>query len=292
MKTKLFWLFLSCSFQFYPVSTLICDEYEFENAGRCCRKCAPGQKMESECTETTNTQCRACGDGEFQSAWNQEKGCHLHSYCDNNAFLFEKIKGTTTTDAVCECVTGRHCSTRECGTCVENTPCGLGHGVMQKATPYSDTMCAPCPPSTFSNISSSTESCNSFTSCEAQGLVVKKDGTAHSDVLCGPTEPRSHEAVIIPIILIVLVMIAVFSAFILYKKGYLKCLKKMQERKVNLHEEEAGQGQAILQIPVETEQEDPEMDAHQAPVQETLSGQQPVLQEEGKDSRMPLQEVE
>ncbi|XP_030069007.1 tumor necrosis factor receptor superfamily member 5 [Microcaecilia unicolor] len=274
----LFCLLFSGSLQFYPVFSLTCDTMEYENAGRCCKKCSPGYKIDSDCTDTTETQCKACSNGEYQATWNQEKACHLHRYCDNNAGLIVKTQGTDVIDTMCECVTGRHCSSEECATCVKDTPCGLGFGVVQRATQSSDTKCEACPPGAFSNISSSVEPCSNFTRCENLGMVMKKHGTNVSDVIC---ETRLHPGIIAAVIVVSALAV---TAVLLIILRYRSCVKK----KIQFRDPPA---EKKVMIPVEAGLDEFEL-PHQAPVQETLSGQQPVVQEEGKDSRMPQQEIE
>nr|XP_033770187.1 tumor necrosis factor receptor superfamily member 5 isoform X2 [Geotrypetes seraphini] len=251
---------------------------QYQNNGRCCDKCPPGSKVESDCTESTATQCTACNNGEYQATWNQEKACHVHHYCDHNAGLIVKTKGSSTADAVCDCEAGRHCSSEECATCVKNTPCAPGYGVIQEATQSSDTKCQPCPTGTFSDISSSVKPCHNFTRCENLGMVEKESGTSSSDVIC---ETRKHIAIIVSAIVISgLVLVALLIIILRYRSW----VKKKMQLQFPPHEQKA-------MMPEEIGPEEFEL-PHPAPVQETLSGQQPVVQEEGKDSRMPLQEIE
>lgn len=42
----------------------------------------PGQKLVSDCTAVTDTECVPCSEGEFMGTWSSERHCHPHRYCD------------------------------------------------------------------------------------------------------------------------------------------------------------------------------------------------------------------
>ncbi|KAM9296701.1 tumor necrosis factor receptor superfamily member 5 [Gastrophryne carolinensis] len=136
-----------------------CNSQQYENHGRCCSLCRPGQRLNKECAESSDTECLKCDDGYYQNTWNRETSCLPHSDC-NEELGFEKIsEGNIENNVDCECQKGRHCSSEACETCVQNTACGPGQGVFRSANRSLDTICAPCPEGTFSNVTSDTEPC-------------------------------------------------------------------------------------------------------------------------------------
>ncbi|KAF4023713.1 hypothetical protein G4228_015228 [Cervus hanglu yarkandensis] len=141
------------------------------------------------------------------------------------------------------------------------------------ATGVSDTICEPCPAGFFSNVSSAFEKCHRWTSCERKGLVEQHAGTNKTDVVCG-FQSRMRTLVVIPITMGVLFAVLLVSACISESPG----------------------GEALhpgRQDPVETiDPEDLTGPQPPPPVQETLCWCQPVTQEDGKESRISVQERE
>ncbi|CAO2577716.1 Tumor necrosis factor receptor superfamily member 5, partial [Lemmus lemmus] len=189
--------------------------------------------------------------------------------CSDEGLQVEK-EGTSDTDTVCACKEGQHCTSKECLRCVSHTSCGPGFGVKQMATGTADTVCEHCPAGFFSSVSSTSEKCRPWTSCEAEKMTVIQEGTNQTDVVCG-LQPRMRALLVIPIVMAVLITIFVVMSF---------CISECSggERKGDL-----GQ-----QGPVETDYYPGHNTA--APVQETLHGCQPVAQEDGKESRISVQE--
>ncbi|XP_063139113.1 tumor necrosis factor receptor superfamily member 5 isoform X8 [Rattus norvegicus] len=142
------------------------------------------------------------------------------------------------------------------------------------ATETTDTVCQPCPVGFFSNGSSLFEKCHPWTSCEDQKLMVLREGTSQTDTLCG-FQPRMRALLVIPVVMVIL--ITIFVVFLYIKK----VVKKPKDNEV-LPPEARGQD------PVEIEDYPGHNTA--APVQETLHGCQPVAQEDGKESRISVQE--
>ncbi|XP_009891814.1 PREDICTED: tumor necrosis factor receptor superfamily member 5 [Charadrius vociferus] len=170
-----------------PGNAITCFDKQYEHKGRCCNRCQPGEKLVSECSGTENSVCTRCESGHYQQSWTKERHCAPHDICEDNAGLIVKTQGNATHNTVCQCRAGMHCSDSSCQTCVENQPCQRGFGfVAAKAVDRMSSPCEPCAEGTFSNISSKTEPCHPWTSCEEKGLVVKAKGTNTSDVICDP----------------------------------------------------------------------------------------------------------
>ncbi|NXU18479.1 TNR5 factor, partial [Pardalotus punctatus] len=257
-----------------PGDALTCIDKQYVYKGRCCNRCQPGEKLVSECNKTEDSVCTPCESGHYQPSWTKEKHCAPHDICEDNAGLIVKMQGNATHNTVCQCRDGTHCSDTSCQTCVDNQPCQLGSGfVAAKAVDRMSSPCEPCVEGTFSNVSSKTEPCHPWTSCEEKGLVVKVKGTNSSDVICESSR-RSSPSVLIPI----------SAAVVTCLMGV--CIYCLVHRGEGLKAWEAGE-------PGENPdtQQPMEQDENVLPVQETLLRGQPVAQEDGKESRISEQEV-
>ncbi|XP_055401138.1 tumor necrosis factor receptor superfamily member 5 isoform X1 [Bubalus kerabau] len=276
----LFWGFFLTAV--HPEPATACGEKQYPLNSLCCDLCPPGQKLVNDCTEVSKTECQSCGKGEFLSTWNREKYCHEHRYCNPNLGLRIQSEGTLNTDTTCVCVEGQHCTSHTCERCTPHSLCLPGFGVKQIATGVLDTICEPCPVGFFSNVSSAFEKCHRWTSCERKGLVEQHVGTNKTDVVCG-FQSRMRTLVVIPITMGVLFAVLLVSACISESPGNI--IKKQQAKALHPTAERQG--------PVETiDPEDFPGPHPPPPVQETLCWCQPVAQEDGKESRISVQERE
>ncbi|XP_015334510.1 tumor necrosis factor receptor superfamily member 5 isoform X1 [Marmota monax] len=264
----------------YPEPPTECRENQYLLNNQCCNKCPPGEKLVNDCAQLTETQCLPCSKGEFSDTWNRDRRCHEHRYCDPNLGLRVEREGSTETDTLCACEQGRHCTSGTCESCALHTSCGPGLGVKQLGTGTSDTICEPCPVGFFSNVSSAFEKCHPWTSCETKDLVEHQPGTNVTDAICG-FQSRTRALVVIPIVGVLLLAIFLVSLYIRESPG--KVLKKPKDKAVHFPK---AQGQD----PVEIIFLDDVAPSPAAPVQETLHGCQPVTQEDGKESRVAVQE--
>ncbi|XP_069808153.1 tumor necrosis factor receptor superfamily member 5 isoform X2 [Dendropsophus ebraccatus] len=271
-------LLILCS-RYCQSSASVCSDNEYEKDGRCCSYCAPGQHLVSDCTEHDKTVCRACSAGEYQDKYHRETRCLLHREC-NEQLGFEKIRGGTLTSNVdCQCQQGRHCSSEGCETCVLNTVCGEGEGVIQNATRLSDTQCSPCIEGTYSDTKSDTEPCKSWRTCGDTKVI--KQGTPTSDVVCepSPSDAQSYAWVYI-IVFLVILLVLVFFAKIYFMKS---CRKDKNKDKQNPPVEN---NQQLLIRDVEGNHPVEDQDDQDI----TMQGL-PVAQEQGKDYHMSQEEV-
>ncbi|XP_022349883.1 tumor necrosis factor receptor superfamily member 5 isoform X1 [Enhydra lutris kenyoni] len=255
-----------------------CREKQYPVNTQCCNLCPPGQKLVSDCTQTIDTECTHCKEGEFLGTWNSERHCHQHKYCDPNLGLRVQREGTSETDTTCTCHEGLHCTSEACESCTAHSLCPPGLGVKQIATEVSDTICDPCPVGFFSNVSSALEKCHPWTSCETKGLMEIQEGTNKTDAVCG-RPPRMRALVVIPITMGILLAVLLVSACVSESPGK---VAKEPEKKVMRKDHRED--------PVEDVEEFPVPPHSIAPVQETLHGCQPVTQEDGKESRISVQE--
>ncbi|XP_016007826.2 tumor necrosis factor receptor superfamily member 5 isoform X2 [Rousettus aegyptiacus] len=272
----LFWGFLLTAV--HPELSTACRENQYPINSQCCNLCPAGEKLVNDCTETTNTECSPCSEGEFLGTWNNERHCHQHKYCDPNLGLLVKTNGTSKTDTTCMCKEGQHCISDACESCIPHRSCPPGFGVQRIATGVSDTICKPCPDGYFSNVSSAFEKCHRWTSCESKNLVELQAGTNKTDVVCG-FQYRMRALVLIPVIMVILTIVLLVPV----------CISESQMRKVTKEPENKGCHGSLGQRQ-DPEEDDFPVPHSTAPVQETLHGCQPVTQEDGKESRISVQE--
>ncbi|NWI50996.1 TNR5 factor, partial [Calyptomena viridis] len=264
-----------------PGDALTCFDKQYQYKGRCCNRCRPGEKLVSECNETEDSVCTHCESGHYQRSWTKEKHCAPHDICEDNAGLIMKTQGNATHNTVCQCQAGMHCSDISCQTCVENQPCQPGSGFMAaKAVDRMSSPCEPCAEGTFSNVSSKTEPCHPWTSCEEKGLMVKVKGTNTSDVICAESGRRSSLSVLIPITAAVVTCLVGVCIYCLVHTG--DCLP-LTPALVQIEAGKPGENT--------NPQQPTEHDENGLPVQETLLRGQPVAQEDGKESRISEQEM-
>ncbi|KAM7126210.1 tumor necrosis factor receptor superfamily member 5 isoform 3-T3 [Molossus nigricans] len=263
----------------HPEPPNVCSEKQYLIESQCCNLCPPGHRMVNDCTKITDTECSPCSRGEFLDSWNRETRCHPHRYCDPNQGLLVLSEGTSETDTICICDEGQHCVNEACEMCSPHSPCSAGFGVKKNATRVSDTICEPCLVGFFSNVSSAYEECQPWTSCEIKGLVELQAGTKKTDAVCDFPRHRMRPLVVIPIVVAILFAIVLVSACISESPG--KVPKAADNRAFYQKDER--------QDPVEDSEE---LAGHStaAPVQETLHWCQPVTQEDGKESRISVQE--
>ncbi|KAM7090546.1 tumor necrosis factor receptor superfamily member 5 isoform 1-T1 [Ciconia maguari] len=264
-----------------PGDAIRCFDKQYEHKGKCCNRCQPGEKLVSECNGTEESFCTRCESGHYQQSWTKERHCAPHDICEDNAGLIVKTQGNATHNTVCQCQAGMHCSDTSCQTCVENQPCQRGFGfVAAKTVARMSSPCEPCAEGTFSNVSSKTEPCHPWTSCEEKGLVVKVKGTNTSDVICAESGRRSSLSVLIPITAAVVTCLVGICIY---------CLVHTDSRRRVQKQREAGKPRESPETRQPTEV-DVEVEEEFIPVQETLLGGQPVAQEDGKESRISEQE--
>ncbi|XP_040186117.1 tumor necrosis factor receptor superfamily member 5 [Rana temporaria] len=254
-----------------------CGITEYEKDGRCCSLCMPGLRLDKDCTESSETLCVACEDGEYQDKWNREEYCLPHHNCDEK-LGFQKIsEGTDTKNVDCVCQDGKHCSSQQCETCVLNNLCAIGFGVTRKAERYSDTECAPCQNETFSNVASDTEPCKDWQSCARSQLQILP-GTDRTDVVCGPRPKKNSTWIYIVVVL--LVIIGLVLTFFFRKRRKVKKVKVKHE----IQEPPEKGNEVLLNMP------EPNLPVEDVDDQDITMQGLPVAQEQGKDYRMSQEE--
>ncbi|XP_031319942.1 tumor necrosis factor receptor superfamily member 1B isoform X1 [Camelus dromedarius] len=186
-----------------PGSLCRLQEYYDTRVQMCCSKCPPGHRVQSLCNKTTDTVCEPCEKSTYTQLWNLVPACFsCNSRCSSDQT--ETQACTPKQNRICTCKPGWYCTLGRqegCRLCVPLRKCGPGFGVAKPGTATSDVLCAPCAPGTFSNTTSSTDTCRPHQICSS-GVI---PGTARMDAVCtsvlptqkvvpGPAPTRSQHA--------------------------------------------------------------------------------------------------
>ncbi|KFQ42216.1 Tumor necrosis factor receptor superfamily member 4, partial [Nestor notabilis] len=126
---------------------------------KCCKDCAPGERMRSRCTATTDTVCAPCQDEYFSSEHNH-KFCQSCTICNTRKGSVEVKKCEKTSDRICKCVAG----------------------YMPDARYTLGSVCSPCPEGSYSI--GGYEKCQPWTNCSLLGKNTLRLGTKTEDAVC------------------------------------------------------------------------------------------------------------
>ncbi|XP_022370511.1 tumor necrosis factor receptor superfamily member 1B isoform X2 [Enhydra lutris kenyoni] len=162
-------------------------EYFNKRARMCCSKCAPGFHVRSFCTDTSDTVCARCENSTYTQLWNWVPECLS---CDSrcSADQVETQACTREQNRICTCRPGSYCTLRRqegCRLCAPLSRCRPGFGVDTPGTDTSDVVCTPCAPGTFSNTTSSTDTCRPHQICSSVAI----PGNASMDAVCTSVPP-------------------------------------------------------------------------------------------------------
>ncbi|XP_069730855.1 tumor necrosis factor receptor superfamily member 4 [Phaenicophaeus curvirostris] len=150
---------------------LKCKEHEYRYGEKCCKYCAPGERMRNRCTATTDTVCAPCQDEYFSSEHNHSF-CKSCTICNTWKGSREVKKCEKTSDRICSCVPGY----------MPDEGYTLG------------SVCSPCPEGFYSM--GGNENCQPWTNCSILGKTTLQPGTKTSDAVCSnhiaqPATPQS-----------------------------------------------------------------------------------------------------
>ncbi|XP_014910834.1 tumor necrosis factor receptor superfamily member 14-like [Poecilia latipinna] len=169
---------------FEPVSSA-CREKEYPTSdGQCCPMCQEGTVVGRDCTAESGTHCVPCQTGTYMNQQNGLKRCLSCSTCGRELGLFAKQKCTSTSDTVCDVLSGFFCKSlidgTGCSTAEKHSVCKPGERIKQPGTSRHDTVCEACQPGSFSPDG---VTCTLWTKCSENQIKVQ-DGSLTADVVC------------------------------------------------------------------------------------------------------------
>ncbi|XP_047425474.1 tumor necrosis factor receptor superfamily member 14-like [Mugil cephalus] len=207
--------------------TFTCGPQEYSTGNKCCSMCPPGNRVETVCTESSNTSCLPCMSGTYMDKDTGHKRCLLCTNCDTGSGLKVKTSCTTTSDTVCEPLEGFFCIdliNGQCAAAQKHKDCDPGQYIKEKGTSSSDTVCSDCSDGTFSD--GTLTSCHQHTQCESMNLQLKTAGNTTTDSVCG--EQISNVGVIVGVsvgLVVLVILIVVVVAVLYYIKRKTKSFK-------------------------------------------------------------------
>ncbi|KAL2773364.1 tumor necrosis factor receptor superfamily member 1B precursor [Daubentonia madagascariensis] len=172
----------------------VCQPKEFydQTAQMYCSKCPPGCRVKDFCTMTSDTVCVPCEDSTYTQLWNWVPSCFsCDSRCSSDQV--ETQACTPKQNRICVCRPGWYCmlSKQEgCRLCAPLRKCRPGFGVAKPGTATSDVVCTRCAPGTFSDTTSSTDTCRPHRTCS----LVAIPGNASTDAVCLSASPTLRVA--------------------------------------------------------------------------------------------------
>ncbi|XP_029818250.1 tumor necrosis factor receptor superfamily member 8 [Manacus vitellinus] len=158
-----------------------------ETSQSCCYQCPSGSVKKKACPENPTADCMRCGPGQFVNTRVSKLRCDACVLCKRELDLVEKEPCSFNSSSVCECRPGLFCQTSgpyTCARCQPHTTCQPGFGVRVRGTSTRDVTCEECPAGTFSDQSSSTDSCKPHTDCAKLNKVALSQGNATHDQVC------------------------------------------------------------------------------------------------------------
>ncbi|XP_022453971.1 tumor necrosis factor receptor superfamily member 1B [Delphinapterus leucas] len=170
-----------------PGSSCRLQEYYNTKVQMCCSKCPPGYHVQSLCNKTSDTVCDSCESSTYTQLWNLVPACFsCNSRCSSDQL--ETQACTAKQNRICTCKPGWYCTLGRqegCRLCVPLRKCGPGFGVAKPGTATSNVACAPCAPGTFSDTTSSTDTCRPHRICSSVAI----RGTSEMDAVCTSVLP-------------------------------------------------------------------------------------------------------
>ncbi|XP_064534689.1 tumor necrosis factor receptor superfamily member 8 isoform X1 [Pseudopipra pipra] len=163
-----------------------------ETSQSCCYQCPSGSVKKKACPENPGADCMRCGPGQFVNTQVSKLRCDACVLCKRELDLVEKEPCSFNSSSVCECRPGLFCQTSApytCARCQPHTTCQPGFGVRVRGTSTQDVTCEECPAGTFSDQSSSTDSCKPHTDCAKLNKVALSQGNATHDQVCLDQSP-------------------------------------------------------------------------------------------------------
>ncbi|XP_069113449.1 tumor necrosis factor receptor superfamily member 11B-like [Argopecten irradians] len=146
-------------------------------SGVICIRCPPGTYLFRHCTEdNTNSACKVCDDGTYNSDYNTAEYCaKCTPHCENPQ-LVPVQNCSYTSNLICGCPDGTHNlyphKPLTHAVCQENEKCPPGYGFQTTGAPTKNTTCVRCKlGQTYSSTSSYFDECQPCTICEESDVM-------------------------------------------------------------------------------------------------------------------------
>ncbi|XP_028308743.1 tumor necrosis factor receptor superfamily member 14-like [Gouania willdenowi] len=203
---------------------LECHLSEYKVDMDCCPKCPAGNRVISDCSESSSTSCLPCVRGTFLPNPSGLKKCFTCKTCDPGSGLRTKRACTAKSDSVCEPMDGFHCIDFTEGSCAaaekHSSSCQPGYYISHQGNTFKGTECSTCGNGTYSD--GSFMSCRPHTKCEDMDLLLVKPGNTSADSECIKPTTNLIITTVVVISMIVLLLGAPLIYYVLRVRGW-KC---------------------------------------------------------------------
>ncbi|KAM4718289.1 tumor necrosis factor receptor superfamily member 11A [Anableps anableps] len=165
-----------------------CKEHHYLNGSTCCKKCSPGQRVLSHCSESRDTICVNCSQDTYQPGWTRDMNCIKKKYCDPGKGFMKRNRENEDfkREEQCECLSGFQCSLINCEFCEKIPTCRPGYGLEEDpASKNGRKICVACK-NGFYSAKEAQEQCKEWTNCKAEGKRETQPGSTQADAVCGP----------------------------------------------------------------------------------------------------------
>ncbi|XP_070842085.1 tumor necrosis factor receptor superfamily member 11A [Chaetodon trifascialis] len=203
--------------------SLQCDDKHYLKNSRCCKKCEPGFRVFSDCTDSDETKCVKCNRGEYQPSWTDKMRCLQQKFCDPVKGFMERPENPVA-EELCRCIPGLQCYPINCEYCERIPTCSAGYGL--EGDPESTNgrkICVACKKGFFS-ADNSAEQCKQWTNCKAEGRSETKPGSAQADAVCGPPVSGAAPSWVVVSVLSVITVLCLLILLLFCYKDKLKLL--------------------------------------------------------------------
>ncbi|XP_034562472.1 tumor necrosis factor receptor superfamily member 11A [Notolabrus celidotus] len=199
-----------------------CGETEYLKGSKCCKKCEPGRRVFSDCTDSHQTKCSKCPFGEYQPGWTDLEYCIKQKYCDPGKGFMTRPENPLAEEP-CRCLPGRQCYPINCEYCEKIPICGAGKGLeVDHESTHGRKICVECKKGFYSD--NSEDQCKPWTSCKAQGRREIQPGSAQADAVCGPQISVAEPSWVIVSVLSVITVLCLLILLLFCYKDKLKLL--------------------------------------------------------------------
>ncbi|TNN86566.1 Tumor necrosis factor receptor superfamily member 5 [Liparis tanakae] len=178
-----------------------CNETQYLSGGsRCCKKCQPGFRVFSDCTESQQTICNKCNSGEYQPGWTEQMRCLQQKRCDHGKGFMERPENLVAEEP-CRCFSGLQCYPINCEFCERIPTCSAGYGLEVDLD----------------------SSATAF-SCKAGDKSETQPGSARADAVCGPFVSGAASSRVVVSVLSVITVLCLLILLLFCYKDKLKLL--------------------------------------------------------------------
>ncbi|XP_068437613.1 tumor necrosis factor receptor superfamily member 11A [Clinocottus analis] len=194
-----------------------CNETHYLRGSRCCKKCQPGFRVFSDCTDSQQTICNKCNPGEYQPGWTEQMRCLQQKRCDQGKGFMERPENLVAEEP-CRCLSGLQCYPINCEYCERIPTCSAGYGLeLDLESTNGRKTCAACKKGFFS-ADNTAEHCKQWTNCKAEGRSESQPGSAQADAVCGaPVHGAAYSWVIVSVLSVITVLCLLILLLFCYK---------------------------------------------------------------------------